>query len=137
VGVFKIVLRPVVFVALLAALTTGPVSTAGAAEDTTPPEFTYRLLGLSSSDWIEHATWGSKDDLSGVDHSVARWRTKELGGTWSRWHRPLKWRDLPASASIDKHFKAGHRYQIQARVVDIVGNRSAWEAMGGGVRPRS
>ena len=139
VGAIRSVLRPLGIAMVMAALVFGSLASASATEetDTTPPGFTYKLSTLSTSTWTEDIAWGSKDDLSGVDHAVARWRSKQGDGTWSSWHRPLKWSDLPANASISKHFEAGYSYQIQALIVDKAGNRSNWTAVGGGVRPRS
>ncbi len=134
-GVLHTAVRPIALVALLAAVTAGSASGAQAVGDSTPPQFTYRVLAISTSDWIEHTSWGSKDDSSGVDHAVARWRTKEIGGAWGPWHKPSKWKSLTAEASISKHFRRGHVYQIQVRVFDRAGNHTAWTAMGGGVRP--
>ena len=137
VGAFRLVVGPVALVSMLATLTTGSAAIATTADDTTPPEFTFKLTSLSINDWTEHASWGSKDNEGGVgvSYSTARWRTKVIGGTWGRWHHPLRWHTLPADASISKHFKPGHEYQIQARVFDKAGNHTIWTSAGGGVRP--
>lgn len=114
-----------------AALAAAP---ADAAQDETSPYVTWTISVLSTRGWMLTSAWGSADADSGVNHSVARWRVKKIGGTWSAWHRPDKWRHLPPSAEVSKHLRQGWRCQIQVRVVDNAGNRSAWRQVGGGTR---
>jgi hypothetical protein len=120
----------------LATLVVLPSGAAAQGDDTTAPYIAWVTSSLSTDTWKLHAAWAGDDADSGAAKSQARFRVKEFGSAWSRWRHPEEWRAMPPSASITKFIRRGHRYEFQARITDLAGNRSDWEDVGGAKRPR-
>lgn len=121
----------------LAAYVAVPSGVSAQGADTTAPYIAWVTSSLSTDSWKLHAAWAGEDADSGAAMSAARFRVKEVGGAWSKWRHPEIWREMSPSASITKYIRRGHRYEFQARITDLAGNRSLWESVGGAKRPRA